>query len=314
MSFALGDFIMKKFPQARYVDASELVDRIKVIKSAGGAGAGQARRADAGRRHAGGVRRGQARHARPRSRGDRAVLQPAQRLGERHLSLRLDAARHSRPSSASATCRTASSRRATPIALLVEDQRPGRHVHRARPHLRGRRQGAAGDEGRARSSCKKSRKLTLDLLKPGTPCKDIWETVQRLHAQERPARGGAALLPRPGLRPGRAAADPQRRAVDHREGHEHRRPPDLQPRRLSRTGCATTTSSAATAPATACTSSRKRWWRRGRARSIRRHSGRRASARSRHPQARHRESCDSPCIGSRLAPGDDAGSVRKPCT
>ena len=58
-----------------------------------GAGAGQARRADAGRRHEGGVRRGQARHARPRRGGDRAVLQPAQRLGERHLSLRLDAAR-----------------------------------------------------------------------------------------------------------------------------------------------------------------------------------------------------------------------------
>ena len=28
---------MKTFPNARYVDASDLVDRIKVIKSAGGA-------------------------------------------------------------------------------------------------------------------------------------------------------------------------------------------------------------------------------------------------------------------------------------
>ena len=34
MSFAMGDFIMKKFPSANYVDASELVDRVKVIKSA----------------------------------------------------------------------------------------------------------------------------------------------------------------------------------------------------------------------------------------------------------------------------------------
>ena len=33
MSFAMGDFIMKKFPSAKYVDASELVDRVKVIKS-----------------------------------------------------------------------------------------------------------------------------------------------------------------------------------------------------------------------------------------------------------------------------------------
>ena len=34
MSFAMGDFIMKRFSGARFVDASELVDRIKVIKSA----------------------------------------------------------------------------------------------------------------------------------------------------------------------------------------------------------------------------------------------------------------------------------------
>ena len=60
------------------------------------------------------------------------------------------------------------------LALLVEDSGPGGDVHRARPHLRAR-QGAAADEGRARDACKESRKLTLDLLKPGTPCKDIWE-------------------------------------------------------------------------------------------------------------------------------------------
>src|SRR5690349_6774859 len=34
MSFAMGDFIMKKFSGARFVDASEMVDRVKVIKSA----------------------------------------------------------------------------------------------------------------------------------------------------------------------------------------------------------------------------------------------------------------------------------------
>src|SRR5690349_12572852 len=34
MSFAMGDFIMKKFSGAKFVDASELVDRVKVIKSA----------------------------------------------------------------------------------------------------------------------------------------------------------------------------------------------------------------------------------------------------------------------------------------
>src|SRR6185436_13249544 len=34
MSFAMGDYIMKRFTSARFVDASELVDRVKVIKSA----------------------------------------------------------------------------------------------------------------------------------------------------------------------------------------------------------------------------------------------------------------------------------------
>ena len=124
MSFALGDFTMKKFPQRALRRRHRDGRPHQGDQERRGAGAGQARGADAGRRDEGGVRRHQARHARPRRRGDRAVLQPAQRLGERHLSLRLDAARHRRRSSASATCRTASSRRATPLRLLVEDSAP----------------------------------------------------------------------------------------------------------------------------------------------------------------------------------------------
>ena len=134
--------------------------------------------------------------------------------------------------------------------------RPRRHVHRARPLLRAR-QGAAADEGRARV-----REGVAQAHPRHAQARHALQghlgDVQRLHAQERPARGGAALLPRPGLRPGRAAADPQRRAVDDREGHEHRRAPDLSATAAISTGCATTTSSAATAPATASTSSRKR--------------------------------------------------------
>jgi hypothetical protein len=34
MSFALLDYVKRAFPKARYVDASDMVDRIKVIKSA----------------------------------------------------------------------------------------------------------------------------------------------------------------------------------------------------------------------------------------------------------------------------------------
>ena len=79
----------------------------------GGDGAGQARGADAGRRHARRFRRGEARHARHRGRRGRAALQPVPRQRERHLSLRLDAARQAERNSPTGTCRTASSRRAT---------------------------------------------------------------------------------------------------------------------------------------------------------------------------------------------------------
>ena len=173
LSFALGDFTMKKFP-ARALRRRQRDGRPhQGDQERRGAGAGQARRADAGRRHEGGVRGGEARHARPRRGGDRAVLQPAQRLGERHLSLRLDAARQGgkvRPAPRAEPRHPEGRRRRAAGRGLG----PRRHVHRARPHLRGRRQGAAGDEGRA-GFVKESRKLTLDLLKPGTPCKDIWE-------------------------------------------------------------------------------------------------------------------------------------------
>ena len=68
-------------------------------------------RRDAGRRHGCGLCRDQARHARHRSRRDRAGLQRVARQRERHLSLRLDAARPA-DSSATSTCRTASSKKA----------------------------------------------------------------------------------------------------------------------------------------------------------------------------------------------------------
>ena len=76
MSFAMGDFIMKKFPSAKYVDASELVDRVKVIKSAEELELVKPRRHHAGRRDEGRLRRDQARHARHRSGRGRGALQP----------------------------------------------------------------------------------------------------------------------------------------------------------------------------------------------------------------------------------------------
>jgi hypothetical protein len=114
------------------------------------------------------------------------------------------------------------------LALLVEDSGPGAmFTELGRTCVLGKVPQAMKDE---LEFVKESRKLTLDMLKPGTPLQGYLGGIQRVHAQERPPRGGAALLPRPGLRSGRAAADPQRRALDHPEGHEHRRASDLRAR------------------------------------------------------------------------------------
>src|SRR5581483_2944235 len=96
MSYALLDYVKRAFPQARFVDASEMDARLRETRvSAGtvcrrirdgrphqgdqkrrGDGAGETRRADAGRRHARRLRGGQARHARHRGRRGRPALQP----------------------------------------------------------------------------------------------------------------------------------------------------------------------------------------------------------------------------------------------
>ena len=148
MSFALLDSIKRTFPNARYVDASDMVDRIKVIKSA--------EEMELVKRAAlmqDGAMRAAFAAVKPGMR-DTEVAAIAQHYSrswqrERHLSLRLDAARHAgeiRPTA----LQNRIIQKGDQIALLVEDNGPGRHVHRARPLLRRRRQGAAGDEGRAR--------------------------------------------------------------------------------------------------------------------------------------------------------------------
>ena len=94
MSFAMVDYIKRAFPQARFVDASEMVDRIKVIKSA--------EELELVRRAAlmqDGAMRAAFAAIKPGMRDTEvaavaAALQPGPRQRERHLSLRLDAARH----------------------------------------------------------------------------------------------------------------------------------------------------------------------------------------------------------------------------
>ena len=256
MSFAMGDFIMKKFPSAKFVDASELVDRIKVIKSAEELELVRRCRHHAGRRDEGGLRRDQARHARHRGGRGRGALQPGCRAA-RTASISAPRRRPARPAKfGQRHVQNRTIKKGDTLRAAGRGFRPGRHVHRARPLLRAR-QGAAADEGRARDGEGVAQAHPRH-AQARHALQGHLGGVQRLHAQARPARGGAALLPRPGLRPGRAAAHPQRRALDHPEGHEHRRAPDLSPTAAISTGCATTTSSAATAPATASTSSRKR--------------------------------------------------------
>ncbi len=93
MSVALLDYLRRAFPSANFVDATELVDKIKVIKSAEEmelvkrAAAMQ----DGAMRCC--LRGGQARHARHRGGGSGAALQPLPRQRERDLSVRFHAAR-----------------------------------------------------------------------------------------------------------------------------------------------------------------------------------------------------------------------------
>ncbi len=94
MSFAMGDFIMKKFPSAQLCRRQRTGRPRQGHQERRGAGAGQPRRHHAGRRDEGRLRRDQARHARHRSGRGRRALQPGSRQRERHLSLRLGAARH----------------------------------------------------------------------------------------------------------------------------------------------------------------------------------------------------------------------------
>jgi len=75
------------------------------------------------------------------------------------------------------------------LALLVEDSGPGSmYTELGRSCVLGKVPQQMKDE---LEFVKASRKLTLDMLKPGTPQGHLGG-VQRFHAQERPARRGAA--------------------------------------------------------------------------------------------------------------------------
>jgi Xaa-Pro aminopeptidase len=172
MSFAMGDTIMKKFPSARYVDASELVDRIKVIKST--------EELELIRRAAimqDGSMRAAFAAIKPGMR-DTEVAAVAVHYSQDHGSENGIYLCASAPPGVAAKfgqrhVQNRTIQKGDTFALLVEDSGPGAmFTELGRSCVLGKVPQQMKDE---LEMVKASRKLTLDMLKPGTPCKDIWE-------------------------------------------------------------------------------------------------------------------------------------------
>ena len=172
MSFAMGDTIMKKFPRARYVDASELVDRVKVIKSA--------EELELVRRAAimqDGAMKAAFAAIKPGMR-DTEVAAVAVHYSQDHGSENGIYLCASTPLGTPAKfgqrhVQNRTIRKGDVLALLVEDSGPGSmYTELGRSCVLGKVPQQMKDE---LEFVKASRKLTLDMLKPGTPCKDIWE-------------------------------------------------------------------------------------------------------------------------------------------
>ena len=172
MSFVMGDTIMKKFPSARYVDASELVDRVKVIKSA--------EELELIRRAAimqDGAMKAAFAAIKPGMR-DTEVAAVAVHYSQDHGSENGIYLCASAPAGVAAKfgqrhVQNRTIQKGDTFALLVEDSGPGAmFTELGRSCVLGKVPQQMKDE---LEFVKASRKLTLDMLKPGTPCKDIWE-------------------------------------------------------------------------------------------------------------------------------------------
>ena len=204
MSAALADYVRRAFPQAKFVEVSELVDRIKVIKST--------EEMELVKRAAemqDGAMRAAFAAAKPGMR-DTEIAAVAQQYSVSHGSengIYLCASMPlGMPSKfANKHLQNRIIQKVDQIALLVEDNGPGGMYTETRPLMRRRRQGAAGDEGRAR--------LLPGVAQVHAGPAQARHTVQghlgrlqRFHEEEWAADRSAPLLPRPGLRPGRVAA------------------------------------------------------------------------------------------------------------
>ncbi len=172
MSFAMVDYVKRRFPGATFVDASDLVDRIKVIKSA--------EEMELVKRAAAmqdGAMQAAFAAVKPGMR-DTEVAAVAQHYSQVHGSengIYLCASMPlGQPSKfANRHLQNRVIQKGDQIALLVEDNGPGgMYTELGRSCVVGKVPQAMKDE---LEFCKQARRMTLDLLKPGTPCKDVWE-------------------------------------------------------------------------------------------------------------------------------------------
>lgn len=172
MSFATVDYVKRRFPQATYVDATELVDRIKVIKSAE-----EMELVKRAARMQDGAMKAAFAAVKPGMR-DREVAAVAQHYSQAYgsengiyLCASMPLGKPSKFSNRHLQNRVI--QEGDQIALLVEDNGPGgMYTELGRSCVVGKVPQAMKDE---LAFCIEARKLTLDLLKPGTPCKEIWD-------------------------------------------------------------------------------------------------------------------------------------------
>jgi Xaa-Pro aminopeptidase len=173
MSFAMGDYLRRRFTGARFIDASELVDRIKAIKSEEEKEliARTARMQD-------GAVRAAFDTIRPGMR-DRDVVAAAQFYSQTHgseqgLYLCASAPLGTPMKFAPKHMQNRVIRAGDYVALLVEDSGPGGfYTELGRNCVVGKVPQQMKDE---LAFTLESRRITLDLLKPGTPAQEIWNT------------------------------------------------------------------------------------------------------------------------------------------
>ena len=172
-SYAMLDYIKRAFPKARYVDASDLVDKIKVIKSA--------EEQELVKRAAlmqDGAMRAAFAAVKPGMR-DTEVAAIAQQYSVSHgsengiyLCASMPLGQPSKFGNKHVQNRVI--QKGDQIALLVEDNGPGgMYTELGRSCVVGVKVPQAMKDELA--FVIEGRKLTLDLLKPGTPSKDVWD-------------------------------------------------------------------------------------------------------------------------------------------